>query len=203
MLVCLLVLTITFFLLTLYSIAQANMDVWHIEASRWMTLKILDTSSAATLFVTVLGALLVRHQFALGVLPRINYKAAKTEKQNKRTTTGAFETWRVEIRNTGLGSAIVTQAEYFIEIPGSKTDPYPSTFDELISDLALMGLIRDRDFWIEKIASGFSLSPKDECFVFEIKLEQVTKIKGLHMALYFQGQLGDRYRREIFLVPRN
>ncbi len=202
MLVCLLTLTITLFLLTLYSILQANVALFSVGASRLLSLKILDTSSAASLFVTLLGALLVRHQFALGVLPRINYKTARAAKQNTRIPGEQFETWRVEIRNTGLGSAIVNRAEYGLEYTGTKSNIHSHTFDSLIKELTTIDLIRDSDYWIEKISEGFSLSPKDDCFVFEIKTEHIQKLKRLYMVLYFQGQLGDRYRREIFLIPR-
>ncbi len=122
MLTCLLILAITLFLLTLYSILQTNAEVFPIGKSRFFSIKILDTASAASLFVTLLGALLVRHQFALGVLPRINYKSTRAERRNNQNSDGSYETWRVEILNTGLGSAIITRAEYMLECAGAKSD---------------------------------------------------------------------------------
>lgn len=202
MLVCLLILTITFFLLTLYSVLQANSALFHLEASPFLSLKILDTSSAASLFVTLLGALLVRHQFALGLLPRINYKSAKTTRQNPQDSGEPFTTWRVELRNTGLGSAIINRADYRLELAGATSHCHFHTFDAIIRELAKIDWVRDRDYWIENINAGFSLSPKDDCFLFEIKTEHIAKLKRLDVALYFQGQLGDRYRRDISLIPR-
>ena len=199
MLVCLLILTITFFLLTLYSIVQTNAVLLGLEGSPLFALKILDTSSAASLFVTLLGALLVRHQFAVSVLPRINYKSARSTKENPTET---FETWRVELRNTGLGSAIVNRTEYRVAFTAKKDNNHSYSFEDLLKQLATIKLVRDRDYWVEKITTGFSLSPKDECFVFEIKTEHLSKFSRLDMVLYFQGQLSDKYRREVYLIPR-
>ena len=202
MLTCLLVLSVTLFLLTLYSILQTNAGVFHLEGSPYFSIKILDTASAATLFITLLGALLVRHQFAVGVLPRINYKSTRIDRPNKQNPNETYETWRVEIRNTGLGSAIINRTEYMLERMKGNTDSASHSFEGILSELANLNLVRDQDYWIENITNGFSLSPKDDCFVFEIKMEQIKKLKRLDLVLYFQGQLGDRYRREIFLIPR-
>lgn len=76
------------------------------------------------------------------------------------------------------------------------------TFHEVVKDLAKAKLVLDSDYWLGNITPGFSLSPKDEFLVFEIKTEHREKLKYLDMWLYFQGQLGDKYRRKIFLIPR-
>ena len=202
MLTCLAILTITLFFLTLYSILQTNSEVLHLENSRLISIKILDPASAATLFITLLGALLIRHQFALGVLPRINYKSTKAEKLDKQNPNKTFETWRIEIRNTGLGSAIINRSEYMLEHVRSKNGSVCYTFEDLLKELAKINLVRERDYWIENISNGFSLSPKDDCAVFEIKMDHINKLKRLHLVLYFQGLLGDRYSREIILIPQ-
>ena len=103
------------FILMLYSIMQANLALFDLQRTIPLSFKILDTSSAATLFVTLVGALLVRHQFALGLLPRINYTSMSTTKKISQFSDVSCDIWRVEIRNTGLGSAIIDRAEYFLE----------------------------------------------------------------------------------------
>lgn len=201
MLVCLISLTIVFFLFTLYSVLQSNLDLIKIEKSKWSSFKILDTSTSATLFVTLLGALLVRHQFALSILPRINYKSSINTKANKVDSNVTFETWRVEIRNTGLGSAIINRTEYSLQLLDAKETFNCCSANTVIDELSKNNLIRGHDYWLENIAPGFSLSPKDECVVFEIKTEHATKLKRLDLNLYFQGQLGDKYVRETRFIP--
>lgn len=201
MLTCLIVLTILLFLLTLLGILQTNGELFHLPTTRLFSIKIIDTSTAASLFVTLIGALLVRHQFVIGVLPRINYTSKTAERATKQNLNELLETWRVEIRNTGLGSAIINRLEYTIEPANGKVHLNHCTFEQALNQLAEIGLIREHDFWIGNMSSGFSLSPKDEFFVFEIELKHITKLKRLDLILDFQGQLGDRYRREINLIP--
>ena len=201
MLVCLISLTIVFFLLTLYSVFQSNLDLLEIKKSTWSSFKILDTSTSATLFVTLLGALLVRHQFALSILPRINYKSSISTKPNRDNLNEKFETWRVEIRNTGLGSAIINRTEYSLQLAHVKENFDSCSANAVINELSKNNLIRGQDYWLENIAPGFSLSPKDECVVFEIRTEYAKKLKRLDMVLHFQGQLGDKYLREIRFIP--
>lgn len=199
----LVILAITLFLLTVYSIVQANAKVFGLSNSPFLPIKLLDTASAASLFVTLVGALLVRHQFAVGVQPRINYKSTRAERHNKQSPGQPFETWRVELRNTGLGAAIVNRAEYFLKPADVKDYGYHCTREEVLKELATLDLVADRDYWIENITNGFTLSPKDDCFVFEIKMEHVDKLSCLDMVLYFQSQLGNKYRRLIMLAPRS
>lgn len=170
-------------------------------AARYLSFKILDTSSAASLFVTLMGALLVRHQFALGLLPRINYKSAKAIRKDSASPDASFSTWRVELLNSGLGAAVINSTKYLLELSDEKSGECSGGHKQIIQELAKVNLIRDSDYWLENITTGFALSPKEGCPVFEIKTEHLSKIKRLDMVLYFQDQLGGKYWREIFLVP--
>lgn len=201
MLSCLIILTITFFVLTFYSILQTNADLFHLETERWLSIKILDTSTSATLFVTLLGALLVRHQFALSILPRINYTSTITTRQDTRNSAISHETWRVEIRNTGLGAAIINRTEYQIQLFQASSSHFFKTYHDIVTELAKIDLVLAQDYWLGNMSSGFSLAPKDEFLVFEIKTEHISKLKRLNLVIYFQGQLSDKYFRKISLVP--
>ncbi len=201
MLCCLITLTLTFFLLTIYSILQTNTTLLPPKATRFLSFKIMDTSSSASLFVTLLGALLVRHQFAMGLLPRINYKSTNATRQDSGSPMVSFETWRVEIRNSGLGAAVINSTRYVLELPSEKSNVCPGDHKDIIKGLTKLGLVRNSDYWLENITTGFALSSKEDCFVFEIKTEHIAKVERLDMMLYFQDQLGGKYCREIFLIP--
>lgn len=203
MLTCLIVLTFAFFILTLYSIVQANADLLNIAPTRILSFKLLDTSSAATLFITLFGALIVRYQFAIGLLPRINYDSIAGTKHDENNPHQIHKTWQVKIRNTGLGPAIITRIEYCLELKGSKTIHRFDKFDEFAIHLKKIGLEPDLDYWGDNISNGFCLSSKEESMIFEVKNEHLGKIKNFYMVLYFQSQLGDKYCREIFLTSPN
>lgn len=202
MFVSLVLLTVVLFFLTLYSIVQTNAKVFHLEDSPFVSLKLLDTSTAASLFVTLIGALLVRHQFASSVTPRINYRSAKTERYDKQNRDEVFQTWHVEIHNTGLGSAIINRVDYLFEPAGSKNCSSSYSLDNIVKQFAAIDLIPERDYWMQNMSSGFSLAAKDDFFVFEINMKSVEKMTRLDMVLYFQSQLGNRYRRVISLLPQ-
>lgn len=201
MLVSLILLACILLILTLYSILQTNAEIFHLKNSPFVSLKLLDTSSAASLFVTLIGALLLRHQFALSVTPRINYRSAKAERSDRHKRDEVFETWRVEIHNTGLGAAIINRIEYLFEPAGGKDCISSYTVDNIVKQLAGIDLTIDHDYWIQKMSSGFSLAAKDDFLVFEVRLEHLVRLRCLHMVLYFQSQLGNRFTRVIRLTP--
>jgi hypothetical protein len=186
----------------LYSILQANAGLCSFIPARFLALKILDTASASSLFVTLLGALLVRQQFVIGLRPRIGYKTMHTIKQFSSEAKDTCSIWQVRIRNSGQGTAIVNGCEFKLEIYPAKSSSCGLVFRELISEMGKSGLLRGQDYWLENITSGFTLSPKEDCIVFEIKTEHIQKVKRLDMLLHFQGLLGDKYYRKIFFIPR-
>lgn len=177
------------------------MAVFKVEPTLLLSIKILDTNTAATLFVTAVGALLVRRQFVLGLRPRIGYKTARTTKEIVRNGNKMLEVWQVKIRNTGEGSAIINRSEFELKTETLKNSTSFFTLIDVITELNKIGLVRGEDYWLENITSGFALPPQEDCIVFEIKIEHVPKLKRLDMLLHFQGLLGDRYFREIFFIP--
>ncbi|WP_276366224.1 hypothetical protein [Chryseolinea sp. H1M3-3] len=161
----------------------------------------LDTESSASLFVTLLGALVVRHQFVLGLRPRIGYKTMYATKELGPDSKEFCATWQVRIRNAGQGTAIINRSAFELETSPPKSNSSLHVLREVVKELAKSGLVRHKDYWLENITDGFTLPPKEECIVFEIKSEHVSKIKRLNMLLYFQGLLGDKYYRKILFIP--
>lgn len=196
MLVFLVVLTVTFFGLTLYSIIQENLDVFNIRHTQFFTLKILNIESSASLFVTMLGALLVRNQFVLGLRPRISYKSCSIIKESTPE-----KIWQVKLYNSGLGGAIINRCEFELETSIEKSGSLVG-FENVVRHLGNIGLVHEEDYWLENISSGFTLPPKEDYIVFEIKAAHIDKIKRLNMLLHFQGFLGDKYYRSVVLIPK-
>lgn len=189
-------------LITIYGILQANQDSLPPEIKNLVRFKILDPSATAGLFVTAVGALLVRHQYGVSSRPRINYKSALATKTNPLNPAELFEVLRVEIRNNGLGAAIVNRIDFELELLEPKENIYVGSHNVVIKQLEKIGLIRNRDYWLENITTGFALPDKESLLMFELKSEHIQLINRLDMMLYFQGQIGDKYCREIFLLPR-
>jgi hypothetical protein len=108
----------------------------------------------------------------------------------------------VKIRNAGQGTAIINRSEFELETSPIKSNSSFLALGEVVKELAKSGLVRNEDYWLENITNGFALPPTEDCIVFEIKSEHVSKIKRLDMLLHFQGVLGDKYCRKIFFIHR-
>jgi len=196
-----LLLTAALFILAVYGVLQANQDLLSVGFKRYFVFKILDPSSASGLFVSAVGVLILRHQYGVSSRPRINYKTSVTTKTDTNNPAMPYEIWRVEIRNNGLGAAIINRAEYVLELAKADGSVYIGGYNQVLKELAKIDLVLDRDYSLENITTGFALPDKDSLLIFEIKKEHISKIKRLDITIYFQGQVGDKYCRGIFCIP--
>ena len=112
------------------------------------------------------------------------------------------ETWRVEIRNSGLGAAIIKQSKYKLVLATNRKSEIHGPHQLMIQELAKTGLLQDEDYWLEQITPGFGLTSKESCFAFEIKTSHLDKIKAFEMLLVFSDQLGGKYSREIIYISK-
>ena len=158
------VLSFTFFGLTLYSILQENLHLFDFKKSRFLLIRILSTEASASLFVTVLGALFVRNQFVLDLRPRISYKSDNIE---------AGTTWQVKIKNAGLGAAIINLCVFELETSNGAKCLSPIEFEEVVNHFSEIGLVYESDFSLGKISSGFTFPPQEEYSVFDIKTKHI------------------------------
>lgn len=202
MLVVLIVLTGILFCLLVFSIIQQNLALLGLKETGFLTLKILDANTAASLFVTLIGAILVRHQFALGLRPRVNYISSHATKNTPETASESCEVWQVVLHNAGSGSAIFNSIRFRIGIDAINQADYSKSHKEVVQALADIGLIKDQDYWLANVSKGSTLSARENRTIFEIKSSKIHLIKQLDATVHFQGLLGDKYSRELFLIPR-
>lgn len=186
----------------MFSIIQQNLALLGLKETGFLTLKILDTNTAASLFVTLIGAILVRHQFAPGLRPRLTYGSSHTTKNHPETIDESCEVWQVVLHNAGSGSAIFNSIRFRIGIDAINLADYSKSHKDIVQELADIGLIRDHYYWLVNISKGSTLSPKEDWPIFEIKASKIHLIKQLDATVQFQGLLGDKYNRELFLIPR-
>lgn len=200
--IVLIVLTGILFSLLLFSILQQNLAFFDLEHVRLLSFKILDTNTAASLFVTLIGAILVRHQFALGIRPAVNYTSANVTKNYPVTSNTPCELWQVVLHNAGSGTAILNSIRFRIGIDGIDRGEYSKSHKEVVEALAEIGLVRDQDYSLANVSAGSTLAPRESRTLFEIKASKLQLIKQLDASIQFKGVLGDKYGRELFLIPR-
>ena len=189
-----------FFLLTVCAIIKQNYS--HLGSLNLKSsLEILDSKTACSLFATFFGLLLVRHQFILGFKPRIVYECVKTTSAFHPELTGKGILWQVKIKNVGLGVSVFSSYKFKIGIESITEGEYQD-FNTAIEDLKKNGFFPEEDFYLSNITSGGALPSKEDKIIFEILLPVGYKIKQIDLRMFFEGYLGGRYRKDVYLIPR-
>lgn len=196
----LLLFTIIFFLLTIYAIFKQNFEYFSLPELE-NSIEILDTKTACSLFATFLGLLLVRNQFIVGSKPKIVYECVKTKSSSNPELENKGILWQVRMHNVGLGAAAFLSYKFRVGIDcindGEYVD-YATTIEELKKN----GLLLEEDFYLLNITFGGAMSAKDQQIIFEILLSVGYKIKQIDARVIFEGYLGGRYQKDMYLIPR-
>lgn len=165
----------------------------------YFNLKILDTKSAITIFVSTLGLTLIRNQFLLGFKPRIIYEGVKLKKGTIDFLHSTENVWSVKIKNVGLGAAVIETYKFRL----NPNEGFDLTYHEVIEHLKGKNLYREKDFFLNNITQGYTISAKDNLVIFELVLFRSEVLSCLDVQMTFQGFLGARYIKEVFCIPRN
>jgi hypothetical protein len=192
---------ILFFLLTVYALLIDNQDLLHLP---WLKrpVKLLDAKTACTLFATFLGMLLIRNQFIIGSKPRLIYSSSKV-KPGKHPEFDSNKICRqVKLVNAGLGAASFSKYEFRMGLDSTgDTQPFVD-FASIIQKLQAAGFILDKDYFLTNITSGGAMSSKEEKVIFELVLPPAHQLVQLDLRITFEGYIGGRYVKDIFLIPR-
>jgi hypothetical protein len=203
---------ILFFLVTLtvimagllvYGVLQENKDLINKKYHYYFAVKILDTKTCASLFITLIGLILVRHHFLIGFMPILVYETRRTKKPSYDAIFQDCEVWQVKIRNVGLGAAKILKYEFRVGQTSISEDDHDQDYDEVTKLLHSINIVHDRDYCMEEITSGYTLPSKDEILIFEMNTAMLSKIKQLDLQITFSGLLGGRFIKDVFLIPRN
>lgn len=195
----LILLTLIFFCLTIHATLQNNPGL--IGARDWLkeisALNLLDIKTSCSIFVSLLGLILVRHHFILGFKPRIIYE---TNKSIDETTK--IEYWEVRVKNVGLGAAVIKKYVFRLNISSIDNKEYDCDFQELIETLQSHNIFLEKDFMLGNLTKGYTLTSKKEKVIFKICLPKAFGIKQLDLKMIFIGFLGGKYKKEVYLIPR-
>lgn len=189
-----------FFLLTLYAVAKDNVDVIYPDKKdpgRIFLIKytFFDAKTCCTIFITLLSLILVRSHFILGFKPRIIYESRDVNAVSTEPIPG--EIWLVQIKNVGLGAAIVESCQFRT---GRNHDEFNFTHQEIVTAYTSKD-IQASNYFLPNISVGYVFQPKDDKTLFKIKKTEAIKAGVLDMELKFKGLLGGEYTKIIFLLP--
>lgn len=199
----LLFLTAIVFFLIIYAILQDNAELLLAKKNHHLVqMKLLDLKTSFTIFISLLGLILLRHHFLEGFKPRIVYETKKCKTPTFDAYDFEGEIWQVKIRNVGLGAATILDYEFRFHPSKITNKKYLTNYSEVIKEISKEGVNLESEYYLDEITAGYTLPSKEEIVLFEMETSSALKLKQLDLKIEFTGFLGGKYSKEIFLLPR-
>lgn len=168
-------------------------------------LSLIDVNTAFTILVALLSLIAVRQQFIYGTKPFLVYHSQFTHASRLGLPgAGAGERiWQVTLSNAGQGAAAIREVRYRIAARGNTlSDSYPLPAASLTATLEGMGLRYERDYSLVSFSEGFRVIAGAEQPIFEVFEAAAAALQSIDMRIEIEGLLGDRFVKEVFLIPR-
>jgi hypothetical protein len=171
------------------------LSVW----PQWIwDLSLVPPDAGATIFIGLLTLIVVREQATASTRPLMTYSSMQGGANSSGLPSDDTGFWNVEIENVGAGAAIIRSVAYRL----SRADSYSLDYSATVQQLKLLGLQIGRDYALYTFSAGGVIGPGAKTSVFEIGLKNISAIKDVDVQLEFETTLGDRYRKEVYCIPR-
>lgn len=194
--------TLLFLCLTCYAVIQKNKEFLGCQDIALFKIKILDPGAAFTIFATFIGIIIARNNISHGLKPYIVYEC-KRGNESLSGLPGYSKYLTVQIKNVGMGVALIESVRYKITFKDSTANNHPyESYENVIDKLKAKGFSKQKDFYLLEISKGFALSAKDEKIIFEIPIIKADSISSLDIKIIFKGFLNDSYQKEVYCIPR-
>jgi hypothetical protein len=191
--------------LVVQAVVSANKLGTGLPFAWFWRLSLIDVNTAFTILVALLSLIAVRQQFIYGTKPFLVYHSQFThESRLGLPGAGAGERiWQVTLSNAGQGAASIREVRYRIAARGSTlSDSYPLPASSLTATLEGMGLRNERDYSLVSFSEGFRVIASAEQPIFELFEAAAAALQSIDMRIEIEGLLGDRFVKEVFLIPR-
>jgi hypothetical protein len=169
-------------------------------------LKLVDANTAFTIFVALLSLIAVRQQFIYGTKPFLVYHSQFTHESRLGLpgASAATRIWQVTLSNAGQGAASIREVRYRIAAQGEAlSDSYFLPGSALTEVLEGLGLRNERDYSLVSFSEGFRVTAGAEQPIFEVFEAAAGAVHSIDMRIEIEGLLGDRFVKEVFLIPRS
>lgn len=153
--------------------------------------KIVDASAAIPIALTLVSILIARQQLALGLRPYLAYSTDDAD-------DGGTE---VTLVNDGKGLAVMRRMTVTLEPRDTIGELRVSTTkaDTLVG---LRALDLEDDVDLLFLSAGAPVRGESEVVLCRSTPKGAKVLRRLDVALEFEGVLGDRYRKDVYCVPR-
>jgi hypothetical protein len=192
-------------ILAIFAFVKANFTTAEMQTHLPWRLTLLSFNEALTLLIALLGLSIVRRQFAMGTRPFLIYTSYNTKESlfvlHPQSTPARI--WKVVLKNVGPGLAIINSVRYRLTFQGEPTShEFALVGETLIKQLDTAGIHMGTHFDLILFSAGAPLGAGSEIVMFEILPEVMNRLSVLDVEITFSGTLGDRFLKEIFLIPR-
>lgn len=192
--------------LIIHSILHEN-EISHPLFSFLLEFKLSDINTSSALFSAVLALIAVNRQQQLMHRPIINFKPRAFPPTPIQEDSDLHDDFRYEcyVVNQGLGMCIFEKIEYLVDFwPYRRIEPAivePLEYDKLMELLASLDLIPEKDFMMLNMRRGSCLQTGGGYKCLEAHKKFVLTVRRLRLNLYFKSLLGERYYKEIDVIP--
>ncbi len=199
-------LIILFSFLVIFSLIQSNFLKENWPLLSFWKLKIIDTSNAITILVSLLGLQIAQKSFVEGLKPFICYTIKKTADSKLNLPTNAAGFLSVSLQNQGKGAAIIKDMLFRIAFKDKKVRKLEDWTNNINAVRQILGdnkLQELEDYNVTFLSDGASIgSDKAEIVILEMPYSEINKFEYLDIKIIFDGFLGHRYSKTIYCLPR-
>jgi hypothetical protein len=187
--------------------------------------KVLDVSAAAALMSAFISLLFLRFQFVHATIPVFDYRIFKTTGPVSIDKDGAGDAviYVVELRNASKGVGIVTAARYWIEFQQddrqapsrpkfldwfqnkaaySSNARYRLSYHDVEEELERRGYQDDVDWAAVHFGEWSAFGADESRRILVVNQRLGNNLVAFDLLLDYETVLGDRFRREIYMIPR-
>lgn len=193
--------------LVLHAFIKENVDFATFPAAFVWKLNLLKVNDALMLLVALLGLLVARQQVELSVTPRLMYSCYPTaQSQFGLQVQQGRVIWTCKVKNVGSGMAIVRRCAYRVTESVSKSkrkQPFNLSYLDVVKLLRKKGLEPGRDYVLMQYSIGAVIGGGEEQTLLEVNRDALDALKVVDVELVFDGFLGERFEKQIFMVPRD
>lgn len=172
-------------------------SIWH----TLLNLKVIGNDAAVALFTALLTGLIAYRQFYQAQRPHLTYNCVRTNTVTfDQSAQGRY--WTALIRNSGGGSARVTDVRYRIRLLNGATYE-GGHYAQALAFLREHGIREGTDFVLFRLGQGETIRAGGDWLVLEIELNKAfATLVALDISIEVTGIAGGRFQRDIYCIPR-
>ena len=207
------------------SFIHKNVNYQSLPLFKFWDLELMGLDQSVTIFIAVLGTLIVREQYVESVMPYVTYRCfqgseslvplnqraiyrfqsleifkQRSSNINQQSVNELY--WNTSFRNDGSGQAMIKAVSYTFEFIDEPVVHSISSFEDVINILSNKGIIHGVDCWLAYFSSGGAIRPDHDYPLFTAPISCALKFRIVDIKIVYRNLLGDLFEKNIYCIPR-